>query len=384
MERANLLQLIGGGETSRVQFKENITNPLSAAQELVAFANTEGGQIIVGVADKTGAVTGLSFEDIQRISNLLVNAASEGVKPPLIIRTESEEVDGKKVLIVTVPGGSNKPYKDKDGLIFVKNGPDKRKVTSNEEIARLLQASGDLYAEEMPLSFTIDDEIDTREFRQFYEEKYQNPLDEHDLPRLLANLRLANGEYLNVAGALLFAKHPEKLLPQFYISAVWFAGVDIAGEKYHNSEDIRGTLAQLYQRGLDFMKRALNRPQNGKDFNTLGDLEIPEVVLKELLVNALIHRDYFIRDSIKIFVFDDRIEIRSPGKLPNNLTEAQIRAGIRRSRNTILASLAPDVLPYRGIGSGILRSLKAWPDIEFVNDKDAEEFRVIIKRRREL
>ena len=381
MESAALLQLIGGGETSRVQFKENIANPLSAAQELVAFANTEGGQIIVGVADKTGAITGLSFEDIQRISSLLVNAASEGVKPPLTIKTESVEISGKKVLVVTVPSGTHKPYKDKDGLIFIKNGPDKRKVTSNEELARLLQTSGDLYAEEILLPFTIAEELDVREFRQFYEEKYQNPLDEAELPRLLANLRLADGHRLNVAGALLFAKHPEKVVPQFFISAVWFAGTDIAGEKYHGSEDIRGTLPQLYQRGLDFMKRALNRPQNGKDFNTLGALEIPEVVLKELLVNALIHRDYFIRDSIKIFVFDDRIEIRSPGKLPNNLTEAQIRAGIRRSRNTILASLAPDVLPYRGIGSGILRSLKAWPDIEFVNDKDAEQFTVKIARK---
>ncbi len=234
--------------------------------------------------------------------------------------------------------------------------------------------------EEMPVPFTIAEELDAREFRQFYEEKYQNPLDEADLPRLLTNLRLADGDRFNVAGTLLFAKHPEKVVPQFFISAVWFAGTDIAGEKYHGSEDIRGTLPQLYQRGLDFIKRALNRPQNGKDFNTLGDLEIPEVVLKELLVNALIHRDYFIRDSIKIFVFDDRVEIRSPGKLPNNLTEAQIRAGIRRSRNTILASLAPDVLPYRGIGSGILRSLKAWPHIEFVNNREGEEFRVVIRR----
>ncbi len=380
MEKSAILQLIGGGETSHVQFKENITNPLSAAQELVAFANTEGGQIIVGVADKTGAITGLSYEDIQRISSLLVNAASEGVKPPLTIKTESAEIDGKKVLVVTVPGGAHKPYKDKDGLIFVKNGPDKRKVTSNEELARLLQTSGDLYAEEILLPFSIADELDTREFRQFYEEKYQTPLEEAELPRLLANLRLADGERLNVAGALLFAKHPEKIVSQFFISAVWFAGTDIAGEKYLGSEDIRGTLPQLYQRGLDFMKRALNRPQNGKDFNTLGDLEIPEVVLKELLVNALIHRDYFIRDSIKIFVLDDRIEIRSPGKLPNNLTEAQIRAGIRRSRNTILASLAPDVLPYRGIGSGILRSLKAWPHIEFVHDKEGEQFTVVIRR----
>ena len=380
MDNIQIIDLISGGETSFVQFQENITNPLSIAQELVAFANTEGGQLIVGLNDKTGAVTGLAFEDIQRISSLLVNVASEGVKPPLNIKTQTVDVSGKKVLVVTVPNGNNKPYKDKDGLIFVKNGPDKRKVTNNEEMARLLQASGDLYAEEMPLIYTISDELDVRDFRAFYETKYQSPLDENDLPRLLTNLRLADKGCLNVAGALLFAKHPEKVVSQFFISAVWFAGTSITGEKYHNSEDIRGTLPQLYHRGLDFIKRTLNRPQNGKDFNSLGDLEIPEIVLRELLVNALIHRDYFIRDSIKIFAFDDRIEIRSPGKLPNNLTEAQIRAGIRRSRNTILASLAPDVLPYRGIGSGILRSLQAWPHIEFVNDKDGEQFTAVIRR----
>lgn len=380
MEASALRLRIQGGETSYTQFKENITNPLSAAQELVAFANSEGGTLLVGINDKTGAITGLRFEDIQRISSLLVNAASEGVTPPITIQTETVLVDDKAVLVVNVPAGIFKPYKDKDGLIFIKNGPDKRKVTSNEEIARLLQASGDLYAEETLLPYTIAEELDLREFRSFYEEKYKIPLNENDLTRILSNLRLAAGENLNVAGALLFAKHPEKLIPQFFISAVWFAGKDIYGEKYHSSEDIRGTLVQCFQRGLDFMKRALNRVQNGKDFNSLGDLEIPEIVLIELLVNALLHRDYFIRDSIKIFVFDDRIEIKSPGKLPNNLTEDQIRAGLRRSRNTILASLAPDLLPYRGIGSGILRALQAWPHIDFYNDRAGEQFTVVMKR----
>ncbi|MEO0008697.1 MAG: hypothetical protein RJA20_2893 [Bacteroidota bacterium] len=381
MDASSLIHIIKGGETSRVQFKKDITNAHSAAQEMVAFANTGGGQLIVGVDDKTGGISGLDFRDIQRISSLLTNAASEGVKPPLTITTESVEAEGRRVLVVTIPEGKFKPYKDKDGLIFVKNGPDKRKVTSNEEIARLLQASGDFYAEEVVLSCTISDELDVREFRQFYEQKYQMTLDESDLPRLLSNLRLASGDRLNVAGGLLFSKHPSTVVPQFYISAVWFAGAEVSGDRYYGSENIHGTITQLFQRGLDFMKRALHRIQGDKGFNSLGELEIPEIVLTELLVNAIIHRDYFIRDSIRIFIFDDRIEIISPGKLPNNLTEAQIRAGIRRSRNTILASLAPDVLPYRGIGSGILRALKAWPNMEFVNDREAEQFTARVFRK---
>ena len=96
MDSKQLIQLISGGETSVVQFKETMNNPLGAAQELVAFSNTEGGQLIIGVADKTGAVIGLSFEDMQRISSLLVNAASEGVKPPITIKTES--IDRKSVV----------------------------------------------------------------------------------------------------------------------------------------------------------------------------------------------------------------------------------------------------------------------------------------------
>ncbi|GAB4418086.1 MAG: hypothetical protein OHK0039_29160 [Bacteroidia bacterium] len=94
-------------------------------------------------------VTGLSFQDMQRINNLLATAASEHVKSAIIIETETVEVEpGKRVIAVTVPEGVNKPYKDKDGLIFIKNGSDKRKVTSNEELARMLQSSGNLYAEE--------------------------------------------------------------------------------------------------------------------------------------------------------------------------------------------------------------------------------------------
>jgi predicted HTH transcriptional regulator len=93
-----------------------------------------------------------------------------------------------------------------------------------------------------------------------------------------------------------------------------------------------------------------------------------------------LHRDYFINDSIKIFVFDNRIEIISPGKLPNSLTEEQVRRGVRRTRNTIIASFAPDILEYRGAGSGILRALQEYPSIDFKNDIEGEQFKVIIPR----
>ena len=129
------------------------------------------------------------------------------------------------------------------------------------------------------------------------------------------------------------------------------------------------------------MLRNLRREQNGKGVNTTGEVEIPKIVLEELLANALIHRDYFVSAPIRIFVFDERVEIISPGHLPNNLTVANIRSGNSNIRNPILTSHAPTVLPYRGLGNGILRALKAYPSIEFEDDQNGDLFRAVIRRR---
>jgi ATP-dependent DNA helicase RecG len=114
--------------------------------------------------------------------------------------------------------------------------------------------------------------------------------------------------------------------------------------------------------------------------NTVGELEIPRIVLEELLANALMHRDYFVSAPIRIFIFDDRIELVSPGSLPNSLTVANIRTGNSNIRNPILVSFASKLLPYRGLGTGILRALRVYPLIEFENDKDGNLFRVTIPR----
>jgi ATP-dependent DNA helicase RecG len=380
MEALELLELIANGETTKVQFKRDVTNVMSIAQEMVAFSNTKGGLILIGVDDKTGNITGLSFEDIQRINNILSTAAQDHVKSPIFITTETIPANNARVIAVNVPEGTDKPHTDKDGVVWVKNGSDKRKVVSKEQLSRMLQSSGNLYAEERILQHSSLDDFDWEKFKSFYEEKYKEPYQKEEVLRYLSNLRLGEKGKLNIAGALLFGKNLQKLTPSFFITAIWFRGNDITDTKYRSSENIVGTLDSMYRKGYDFILSKLDKLQAGQSFNSLGKSEIPEIVITELLVNALIHRDYFINDSIKIFVFDNRIEIISPGKLPNSLTEEQIKKGVRRSRNSIIASLAPDLLEYRGAGSGILRALQEYPDIDFINEHDNERFIVIIKR----
>jgi ATP-dependent DNA helicase RecG len=116
--------------------------------------------------------------------------------------------------------------------------------------------------------------------------------------------------------------------------------------------------------------------------NTPGTPEIPEVVFEELLVNALAHRDYLVSAPIRIFIFDNRIEIISPGHLPNNLTVEKIRTGNSNIRNPILVSyIAKGLLPYHGLGSGIKRALENWPNIEFADDRDGYLFTATVQRK---
>lgn len=121
--------------------------------------------------------------------------------------------------------------------------------------------------------------------------------------------------------------------------------------------------------------------QGRQSINSTGESEVPRIVWEELLANALIHRDYFVSAPVRMLVFSNRVEIISPGHLPNNLTIENIKAGNSNIRNPILASFASKLLPYRGLGSGLLRSLRAYPDIDFVDDREGNMFKVIVARR---
>lgn len=256
----------------------------------------------------------------------------------------------------------------------------RKAVINNEELMRMSKSSGNLYAEEMVLKHCSYDDIDWEKFKVFYENKYNKPFVMGDKERIFENLRLGENGYPLLAGALLFTKNPEKTITGFFITAIWFFGNERSERHYVESENITGTLRDQYDKAMQFVKRALSRIQQGQSFNSLGKLEVPESVFEELITNALIHRDYFIKDTIKLFIYENRIEIISPGKLPNSLTVEQMKAGIRKKRNNTLDSLGPDILEYRGAGSGVLHALKVYPQIEFINDTEAEQFTVIIER----
>lgn len=379
---AEILQIIRQGEDSQHQFKENVTNASALAAEMVAFSNGRGGKLLIGVADD-GTICGLTSNDIRRLNQLISNASSDNVKNPIHVNTSTLEINGQLMMLVDIPEGTDKPYMDNKGVFWVKSGADKRRVTSKTEIRRLFQMNDLVNADEVIVRNSSLENLDRYYLRDVILKIYQQDIadySEQALHQLLQNLKLANNERLTLAGLLLFGRYPQQLQPIFDIKAISFWGNDGTGQTYRDSEDIKGNLEVLYKKAMSFLLRNLQKIQGNQGVNSIGILEVPEIVLQELLINALIHRDYFISAPIKLFIFDNRIEIISPGSLPNSLTIENVKNGISHVRNHLLHSFAAQILPYKGIGWGIRRALKAHPLIDLIDDKSAEQFTAIIHR----
>ncbi|MFZ2633944.1 MAG: RNA-binding domain-containing protein [Desulfosalsimonadaceae bacterium] len=390
MEAIELIELISRGEDTRTQFKrsQDVTNAKSLAGEMAAFANCKGGRILIGV-DDAGSVIGLSPDDIRRINQLISNTATDCVRPSINPETENISVGGKLVMVVIVPEGISKPYADNDGVFWVKSAADKRRVTSREEVQRMLQSADLVHADEVPVEGATSTDMDMDHFGTFFKRQYGESLDESldkdgiSPGQLLNNLGLARKETLNLAGLMLFGSIPQRNRPAFVVKAVSFVGKDPAGDKYRDSQDIGGCLRDMYKGTISFLTRNLRRVQGQQGFNTEGNLEVAPAALEELVVNMLLHRDYFISAPWRVMMFDDRIELISPGALPNNITVENIRNGVSVIRNPLITSFATKggELPYRGIGTGILRALAAVPDLELESDYDRNLFIARIPRR---
>ena len=382
METTELIEIIGRDEDSKHQFKANVTNETSLAQGMVAFSNSGGGAIFIGVSND-GTFAGLTREDMGRLNQLVSNAASQQVRPPINPQTENIATPDGLVIRIIVPTGVSKPYMDKNGVIWVKSAGDKRKATSREEIQRLYQSAGLIHGDEIPVPGLNIADLDIDYFKVFFERNFSESLDDQGLPLpvLLGNMNLMENGIFNVSGALLFARNPSLRLPVFITKAIAFPGKEIHETDYIDSQDITGKIADVFQKSIGFVLGNIRHIQGDQGVNAPGEPEIPKIAFEELIANALIHRDYFVSAPVRILVFSDRVEIISPGHLPNDLTIENIKMGNSNIRNPILASYATKILPYRGIGSGIIRALKEYPDIDFMDDHEGNRFIVTVWRK---
>ena len=333
------------GEDSSWEFKEiefNGNVPRSPrrndlADSLAAFANARGGVMLCGVTDN-GDVQGMSPEQIIALDKLLVEVSSDSIKPAVRIHTQHMELsEGKLILLVDVPEGDS--LHDSPGGSYVRVGGSKRKMTSDEGL-RLAQRRGQARF----LSFD-EQTVDGTGFGTLDEGLWKPLLSAEGA----ANPELALGKLAllaedeagvprsTVAGVLLCTRNPEQWLPHAYITATRYRGRDRASGQV-DAQEITGPLNRQIADAVAFSIRNMRVGARKEP----GRVDLPEYsdkALFEALVNAVVHRDYSMRaGKIRLSMFEGRLEIQSPGALPNNLTVESMTTR-QATRNEALTSV---------------------------------------------
>lgn len=372
MNRAELMELIRSGEDSVVDFKLDDIENYKLAKTLVSFLNLEGGTILLGV-ENDGTIIGTTRE---RLEEWVAELCRVKIEPPIIplLSWAREAENGRDVLAVRVTRGPDKPYaRIHNGrrTYYIRVGNTSREA-SREELERLYQASGRLRYGLKPVPGAGLDAFDLRRLRAYFTQVLGGTAPEGDdlgsWETLLRNLELmtvsAGQHVATIDGMLLFGSRPNRYVPQSGIRAICFPGSE-PGYAARADQNLQGPMVPLMaedgsmiETGLveqagDFVRRNTMPTARLEGFRRIDDWDYPESVVREAVVNALVHRDYSIAGTdITLAIYSDRMEIQSPGKLPNTVTPDGMRLGMRYARNQTLVNVMRDYgqVDARGMG----------------------------------
>jgi ATP-dependent DNA helicase RecG len=403
MTKTELLELIRNGENSGVEFKRDDIDARSFAKELVAFTNHSGGQVLLGVEDE-GSVSGLVRADLEE---WVMQACRDKIRPEIIPFFEliRDVEPGKDVAIVTVDRGwsVHALWHNQHRTYYIRVGAICREA-SPEELARLLQRRDMVRTDIRPVSGAGLDDLDQRRLFDYFQrvrgQTVPSADDADGWRALLVNTELMTQSdddtaRPTVAGLLLFGKNPNRFLPHAGVDAAAFDG---ESKEYASKEraQIRGPMVPLLsddghvtenglvEQVLEFVRR------NTRVTATLVDgarrderHPYPDEPIREAVVNALVHRDYQLAATdIEVVVYSDRLEIVSPGRLPNGITPTRMLAGCRAARNQLIKDVMRDYgyLEHMGMGvpRKIVKGMKEHNGTEPLLAEEEEAFRVAL------
>ena len=399
MNRQELAEMIRNGENSGVEFKRADIRPERLALEVAALLNHEGGHVLLGVEDD-GAVTGLARPPKQTEERVM-EVARTHVRPAATPYWETTDWDGLRVGVVSLPADApDKPYKAKRGSAWVTQvrvGTTTRDATDEEEACLYMQA-GRIRYDRRPVSGASFEDLDRRRLVNYFRDLRRQdcpPDDDRDAwTRLLVNSELMvedRGRAMpGAAGLLLFGARPNRWLPQTGISAAAYSGAE-KGYDAKARATLRGPLVPLYPApASDFDRPYPWMPRTFSDYGRtvesgvlegaldfvcrnsevkawIGDTgqrqerwDYPLETVREALVNAVAHRDYTITvTDIELSLYADRLEIVSPGRLPNTVTVEKMRTGCRAARNELTRDVLRDYRYVEASGLGVPRKIVA-------------------------
>ena len=347
----HLAALLLQGENNAVEFKSTAVTADSIAKEIVAFANTLGGSILIGVEDN-GHVSGVN--NPSQVEEWVTNICRQNVIPPLQVLIHVEKQDDLSVIHIEVPKGKDKPYQTNKNQYLVRVGSTNR-TASPQELSRLFQQAGVFHFDATGVSNTSITDLNWSKLDQYFNQYNVDFSKETDKERLLINTDLMTPEgEVTIAGLLVFGINPQKYLYNASISFAHFDGNSLEDDLL-DKRVIEGTLDYQIDTCLASIKNNIKDPsviEGGKTVSTT--FLYPDKVFREIIVNACLHRNYAISGSrIRVFLFNDRLEIRSPGRLPNTVTIEKMKSGVSYALNPVLLKFMENLRYIDKLGRGI-------------------------------
>lgn len=336
-----LIEKISLGEDATIEFKRELPHRNSLADEIAAFANARGGVILIGV-DDSGEIVGVDRQELGRAERTVIEICQDSIDPIVLIFTEKLRIDDKNLLKIEVPR-SLFVHKTANGY-FIRQGSSKREMPT-EQLARLFQTRSQARIIGFDEQFVPNTNKGTLR-KELYQRFITESATEDEIEDFLLKRRLLvkEGQEIraSVAGVLMCYEKPDDYLYNSFIQAVVYSGKEKDANYQIDSQNFTGPLDQQIIQTLQFAKR-YNAVAARKD---IGRVDLPQYSMRaifEAIVNAVVHRDYSKTGSkVRLFIFDDRIELYSPGALANTVTVDNLRYS-QATRNELLARLLSEI-----------------------------------------
>lgn len=344
-------------ESSTLEWKREIPENDQILKTVIGFCNHHGGKIVVGVSD-SGEVIGLPQIEMEKALESLDKAIFDASHPAIIPRIYGQLFGDKNILIIEVSSGMSKPYfRKSEGMdrgTYIRVGRNTVRATPDIIEELRWQASG-IDFETLPHYRASKEDLDLESF-QFFLSHRKNQARAETNDQMLRAYQLLVSEHSKLipthAGLLLFGKQTQQFLPEAMIICSHFQG--IAGRDTIATVDCEGTLFNQFKQAYSFIISRLYRSFKIEGVKRKEKLEIPEIAIRESLLNAIIHRNYHIKAPTKVAIYDNRVEIFSPGLFPGPLDPTNLKTGVTYLRNPFICKVFRESGYVEKLGSGLI------------------------------
>ena len=364
------------GESKNVEYKVTLPDKSEKYMKtIVAFANTQGGKLIVGIDDKTHEIVGVENEILFQVMDGIANAISDSCVPQIIPDIEPQTVDGKTVIVVSVEAGKNRPYylksKGKENGTYIRVAGTSRQAFP-EKIRELEMEGARISWDELTcVGYPVSDEATERLCQDIENFRKKAGMTEHSVKKE----QLINWKILKQSEGQVMATNAYALLTSDYFpfsktQCAVFKGTDRA--VFLDKREFTGPIYAQIESAVDFVLRNIRLGARIDGLVRKEKYELPLEAIREMIINAHCHRNLLDESCIQVAVYDDRLEVTSPGGLYNGLTYEEVMNGHSKIRNKAIANIFSQMGLVEAWGSGIKRIFNAAKEYGLLEPKFQE------------